>query len=68
MSGLVLTWFSSYLFGRSFSVSQLPTSSDLAYGVPQGSVLCPLLFLLYILPLFEIIQQFNDVRCHLFKK
>uniref|UniRef100_A0A672H2B5 Reverse transcriptase domain-containing protein n=1 Tax=Salarias fasciatus TaxID=181472 RepID=A0A672H2B5_SALFA len=69
LSGSVLKWFSSYLTGRSFSVSANNTMSEpasLQYGVPQGSVLGPLLFLLYLLPLGQIIQQFSDASYHLF--
>ena len=51
ISGYLLQWFSSYLSGRKQRVVIPGASSDWANiqaGVPQGSILCPLLFLLYI--------------------
>ena len=46
-----IQWFKSYLENRTFSVQvedSLSTPGILACGVPQGSILGPLLFLLYV--------------------
>lgn len=56
--GTALKWFTSYLKDRTFTVminNVCSSSTPLLYRGPQGSVLGPLLFSLYMLPLGEII-------------
>lgn len=58
ISGTVLDWFKSYLVNRTQSVKIGNNSSaenKILYGVPQGSVLGPLLFSLFFAPVEDVI-------------
>ena len=62
IKGTVLKWFKSYLTGREQTVAIGKSTSEpssLKYGVPQGSVLGPILFSIYNSPLGDIIRKHN---------
>ncbi len=62
ITGIPLLWFESYLNGRSFKVAwggEVSTEHQLVTGVPQGSVLGPLLFSTYTTLLGPIIQAYG---------
>ena len=64
ISGSVIAWLTSYLSDRSFSVTHGSATSvtfPLYSGVPQGSVLGPILFSVYTSPLASIAST-NGVR------
>ena len=61
-SGSVLQWFSSYIKDRGQSVvigDVISSPQKLDYGIPQGSIVGPLLFTLYTAPLQQVILRHN---------
>jgi hypothetical protein len=69
LAGTVIKWFSSYLSNRRQSIKIQDTLSaerKLLYGVPQGSVLGPILFTMYTAPLSKIIASFTSLTHHLY--
>ena len=68
VSSTVLDWFTSYLSDRQQHVRHSAHSSattTLTCGVPQGSVLGPILFILYTADITKIIQKYC-LRHHLY--
>ena len=62
----VLPWFRDYVTGRSQQVlinNSLSSTFDIKFGLPRGSCLGPLLFLIYAADLFKVLQK-HSIKSH----
>ena len=69
LGGTALRWIASYLSNRCQAIKigyTLSELSNLICGVPQGSVLGPLLFSLYTTPLSKIIRLHPQIKFHFY--
>ena len=68
VSGPALEWFASYLSERYqyIRIGKVTSSKrQISSGVPQGSVLGPLLFIMYISPLGDVIRK-HGINFHMY--
>ena len=69
LSSKALNLLSSFLSDRFQTVITTASKSNpvlLEYGVPQGSMLGPLLYSLYTTPLHSILSKYPGLRCHFY--
>ena len=69
IGGNALSWLNSYLRDKFQCVNINGTISnpfELLFGVPQGSVLGPLLFIVYTTPLSSVLTKFYHLNHHLY--
>ena len=62
VKGSAIQWFKSYLLGRKQWIKindNFSENQEILWSVPQGSVLGALLFLIYIIPLAQLIRSYG---------
>ena len=66
---MALQWLISFIKNITFSIkigNSLSNPVRLTSGVPYGSVLDPLFFLIYIIPISHIINKYPTIKYYLY--
>ena len=67
IGAVVWDWFKSFLSDQCIQIgSILSDAKTVSFGIPQGSVLGPILFSLYTTPLSEVIQNHHGKGFHFY--
>ena len=70
ISDIPLTWFYNFINNRTFSCKINNTISKskyrLKHGVPQGSVLLPIIFAIFLTPSMNIITKYPNINYNLY--
>ena len=68
LTNVVLEWVTSFLSEWTQQITyngELSTTQSVLFGIPQGSVLGPLLYVLYIAELFHVVAR-HQLRLHMY--
>ena len=69
ITGTAFNWFKSFITTRTYSVkinSSFSQPYPLNFGVPQGSVLSPILFSIYLRPLSKLLQSYTLLKYNIY--
>ena len=64
-----MEWFSNFIKDRNYSIkirNNYSTSYTIDHGVPQGSILSPILFSIYLIPLQTIMKRYPSITYNLY--
>ena len=64
-----MEWFSSFIKDRNYSIkirNNYSKSYTIDHGVPQGSILSPIIFSIYLIPLQTIMKHYPSITYNLY--